>query len=143
MRLVLDQGYSPVDMNDEELEGYKNVLKRNEQFCMKVRKETSDFADKVVRAWLYLGSINKQNEFRLYVLEQKQQKEADAAAKKAAFVEQQRQMRTDQIKAEQQDNWQQKQDRRKAVNDEKLENIREKQRRMRDYYSQNGYGDSE
>jgi hypothetical protein len=143
MRLVVDRGYSPVDMNDEELEGFKNILKRNEQFCMKVRKETSDAADKVVKAWLYLGSIDKQNEFRLYVLELKQQKDAEVAARRAALTEQQRQMRSEQLKTEQQENWQQKQDRRRTVHDEKLENTRERQRSVRDYYNQNGYGDSE
>jgi hypothetical protein len=88
MKYIQNEGYSPIFIVDEdELESYKSVLKRNEQFCMKVRNETLGLVDKIVKAWVYLGTIEKQKDFRLYVLEQKKIKEQTRDEKRRAILD--------------------------------------------------------
>jgi hypothetical protein len=72
MQFVLVEGYVPVDIQDEEeLTSFKNIQKRRETFCRKIRKEAQVVVDSALKGWLYLGSINKQQSFRAYMHEQK------------------------------------------------------------------------
>jgi hypothetical protein len=135
MKFKVSEGYSPIDVNGQELDDFKSILKRNEQFCIKVRKETLVLVDMVVKGWLYLGTIDKQKEFRLYVIDQKQQKEKAQEGKRLVSQEQHREARKQQNLTEQQNVWQEKQDARK----QRYNDTRERQQRMENNYSQNGY----
>ena len=135
MRFEISEGYLPVDINEQELVGFKNTLKKNEQLCIKVRKETLEVADKAVKAWLYLGTIGKQKEFRFYVIDQKQKQEQAREERHLARQEQNRAARNQQRLDEQQNIWQEKQQGRT----ERINDARERQSRREDVYSQNGY----
>jgi hypothetical protein len=142
MKYILREGYTPVDINDAELVGFKEILRSKEQFCMKVRKETLDLVDKAVKAWLYLGSIQKQEEFQLYVINQKQQEKAIREGKRQAFQEQQGQIVRERQEAERQQISEGKQARRQNMEQERLQSASERQSRMREAYDKQGYGSS-
>jgi hypothetical protein len=90
MKYILSEGYSPIYIvDDEELESFKNILKRKEQFCLKVREETLSIVDKAIKSWLYLGTLEKQKDFRLYMLEQKQQKAQAREEQRKAILDKQ------------------------------------------------------
>jgi hypothetical protein len=90
MKYIESEGYSPIDIvGDEEMASFKNILKRKETFCLKVREETLGIVDKAVKSWLYLGTIEKQKDFRLYMLEQKQQKAQAREEQRKAIIEKQ------------------------------------------------------
>jgi hypothetical protein len=122
MKYILSEGYSPIYIVDEEeMESFKNILKRKEQFCLKVREETLGIVDKTIKAWLYLGTIEKQKEFRLYMLDQKKQKAQVREEKRREILDKQgeaarqrREMQKDAI-------------------------AQEKQSRLQNRYYQNGY----
>jgi hypothetical protein len=139
MKFEVDEGYTPVDINEQELVDFKTILKKDEQFCMKIRKETSNLADMVVKAWLYLGTIDKQNEFRRYMVDQKQQKEKAQEEKSAAFREQQKQAIRQQNMTEQQNAWQDKQDAKREAYNRARQEARDRQARLSNSYAQSGY----
>jgi hypothetical protein len=141
MKYVLSEGYSPIDMNDQELVGFKDILKKKEQFCLKVRKETSDLANMIVKGWLYLGTIDKQKAFRLYVIDQKQLEKQAQEEKRNAIKAERKDAKNQQRLKGQDNRWQQKEDRRQNLEQEKLANTRERYQRQRDRYDQynNGY----
>jgi hypothetical protein len=112
MKFILNEGYLPVTIEgQEELDNFKKILERKEQFCIKVRKDTEGFVVVAVKSWLYLGTIDKQQDFRLYMLNRKQQE-------KQAMEDQKRALLNDKVAAdrqrreqEKQNIWQSRQDR--------------------------------
>lgn len=122
MRYIMSEGYSPIQILDmDELESFKNILSRNEQFCMKVRKDTNDIVDKVVRSWIYLGMIGKQKDFRLYVVEQEKLKKETRDRQRQAILEKQAEEARQRREMQKQTIWQ------------------ERQNRLQNQYNQGGY----
>ncbi len=72
MQFVMSEGFVPIDIADEaELQSFKNIMNRREDFCRKIRRDFKRTLDNCVKAWLFLGSINEQETFRSYVVKEK------------------------------------------------------------------------
>jgi hypothetical protein len=142
MKFEVSEGYSPIELEGQELDEFKSILKNKEQLCIKVRKETTQYADTIVKAWLYLGSIDKQKEFRYYVMDQKQQKEKVEEDKRMAYQQQQLDTIRQRNAAKQDAIWQEREQARKDSVEARRQadaDARGRQRRLMDDYSQNGY----
>ncbi|MFC1763863.1 hypothetical protein ACFL6U_17535 [Planctomycetota bacterium] len=84
MKFTVVEGYLPVDFKDgEELARYKRVLKNRESFSRDVRKDVSALVEGCLKAWFYLGSINQQDAFKLFVFQEEQMARQAAAEKQA------------------------------------------------------------
>jgi hypothetical protein len=111
MKFILSEGYLPVDIEgQEELDNFKKILERKEQFCIKVRKETDGIVAVAIKSWLYLGTIEKQKEYRLYVNRQQQEKQA-LEGKRQAIREEKVAADRQRREQEKQNIWQARQDR--------------------------------
>lgn len=122
MKYIQSEGYSPVYLVDEEeLTSFKNILSRNEQFCQKVRTETLGVVNKIIKSWLYLGTIEKQKDFRLYMLEQKKIKEQSREEKRRAILDTQAEAARQRRETQKQNVFQ------------------ERQSRLQNQYNQGGY----
>jgi hypothetical protein len=83
MKHVLREGYLPTDIEgEEELRMYKDICKQKEKYGNKVRKEVRQVAQKAMNIWLYLGKIDQQGRYKLFVYETKKlEREARAQRK--------------------------------------------------------------
>jgi hypothetical protein len=78
MKHVLGEGYLPTDIEgEEELQMYKDICKRKEEYGKKVRKELREVVQKCLNIWLYLEKIDQQAAFKVFVYERKE-KEREA-----------------------------------------------------------------
>lgn len=84
MQFVVAEGYLPVEFSDgEELKAYREVLKRREALPRKMRSDITNQVDACLKAWVYLGTINQQQGFKLYRFQEQEKKKRLEAEKKA------------------------------------------------------------
>lgn len=100
MEFVMSEGFVPIEIADEaELKSFKSVMKRREDFCRKIRRDVKRTLDNSLKAWLYLGSINQQERFRSYIINEKAAakaaKEQARSARAAATREERNRRRED------------------------------------------------
>lgn len=112
MRFVLMDGYVPVDVDGQaELEQYKKICLQKERYAKKVRQELRGYTTKCLKAWLYLGTIDEQANYRTYAFEVK----AEAAAAKKEYYRRGREELASRERARReqtrQNNWQARQNR--------------------------------
>jgi hypothetical protein len=73
MKFVIIDGYTVVDVDgDEEMSQYKKISEQKEKYAKKVRQELRGYTTKCLKAWLFLGTIDKQAEFRTYAYKQRE-----------------------------------------------------------------------
>jgi hypothetical protein len=112
MKFVLNEGYLPVTIEgQEELDNFKKILERKEQFCIKVRKDAEAIVVVAVKSWLYLGTIDKQQDFRLYMLNRKQQEKQAVEDQRRAILDDKVAADRQRREQEKQNIWQNRQDR--------------------------------
>jgi hypothetical protein len=76
MNFILEDGYLPVVVDGEkEFESYRNICKQNEVFAQKVQKELRENMNKCITAWTYLGTIKKQEGYKVFAFREKEAKE--------------------------------------------------------------------
>jgi hypothetical protein len=93
MQFVWAEGHLATDVETgEELQSFKDILQSRERFCREVRAEVKEIVDAGIRAWFYLGTIDQQQGFGAYLLQQE-------AERKEAFLKK-RAERAAQVKEE-------------------------------------------
>jgi hypothetical protein len=120
MKHVLREGYLPTDIEgEEELQMYKDICKRKEDYGRKVRKELREAVQKCLNMWLYLEKIDQQATFKVFVYERK---EKERQAREAA-----RQKKREELRAK-------RDQKRKQEELRKQEGQMERQYRLRSRY---------
>jgi hypothetical protein len=107
---VIYEGYMPTDVSgEEELEMIKKICKQKEKYGQKVRKEMREDVKRCLNIWTYLGTINKQEEARVYAfmekdrLEKARREELNRRREDSAEISRQRR------EAEKRNAWQRRQ----------------------------------
>ena len=76
MKFVLVDGYESVEVDgNEEMDQYKKICLHKEKYAKKVHLELKGYTTKLLKGWLYLGTIGKQADFRVYAYKEKQKVE--------------------------------------------------------------------
>lgn len=89
MQYVIYDGYLPTVLEEgEDLSQFIQACTKKEEYGQKVRKELRASVDQCARMWVYLGSIDKKNDYKVYYaglkLKEKEQKDQEKAAYMAA-----------------------------------------------------------
>ncbi len=81
MKNAIYEGYVPTQVEEgDEFQMYKDMVMKKEQYGRKVHSELRPLAQQCLKAWIYLGQINEQENLKAYVAEKKlQAKQADEA----------------------------------------------------------------
>lgn len=93
MQFVWSEGYIATDVETgEELQRFKEILQDRERFCRKVRDDVKVIVDECIRAWFYLGTIDRQKAFGAYLVQAEAKRKEDylkQRAERAAQVKEQ------------------------------------------------------
>ena len=109
---VLYEGYMPTDVSgEEEVEMIKKICKQKEKYGQKVRKEMREDVKRCLNIWTYLGTINKQEEARVYAFLEKEKLEKARQEELLRVRDYSREMRRQKIEAEKRNDWLRRQDR--------------------------------
>jgi hypothetical protein len=112
MKMEMEEGYTPMQIeNEEELEQFKIILDRKEKFAIKVREEMEKYVQTAIKGWVYLGQMNKQEDFKVFALQVSEKKKQDQEAKRQALLEEKTEKDRQRREQEKQNIWQNRQDR--------------------------------
>jgi hypothetical protein len=112
MQFVQEEGYQPVQIEaGPELEQFKAILDRKEKLAIKIREELEVQLKLAIKAWLYLGQIKKQDEFRAFVVQTKEKNKQEMDAKRQQLLSDKTTADRTRREQEKQNIWQNRQDR--------------------------------
>jgi hypothetical protein len=97
MQFVWAEGHLATDVETgEELQRFKDILQSRERFCRDVRTDVKGIVDAGIRAWFYLGTIDRQQSFGVYLVqEESKRKEAQRKKRAERAAQAREQMRQD------------------------------------------------
>jgi len=97
MQFVWAEGHLATEVETgEELERFKDILQSRERFCRQARADVKVIVDACIKAWLYLGTIDQQQGFGVYIVQQETKRKEDYLKKRAERAAQvKEQMRQD------------------------------------------------
>ena len=97
MQFVWAEGHMKTDVESgEELQRFKDILLSRERFCKQVRADVKAIVDAGIRAWFYLGTIDRQQGFGVYIVrEEAKRKEAQRKRRAERAAQAREQMRQD------------------------------------------------
>ena len=84
MQFVWAEGHLATEVETgEELQRFKEILQSRERFCRQVRADVKGIVEACIQAWFYLGTIDRQQGFGVYLV-QEEGKRKEAQRKKRA-----------------------------------------------------------
>ena len=141
MKNAIYEGYVPTAIEGaEELNMYKEIVFKKERYGQKVHKELRPIADQCIKMWLYLGTINEQENLRTHVAQMKLKAAADKQAMRDAIRDDKRQSAYAHSKAREEKKFEQglersRQERYDTRRDYRQDSLYYRQTRLDDRYS--------
>jgi len=88
MEYVIYDGYLPVEIEEgEDRLQFVQACVKKEEYGQKVRKDLRTSLDQYARMWVYLDSINKKNDFKVYLADLKLKDKEQRDQQKAAYLD--------------------------------------------------------
>lgn len=112
MQMEIEEGYLPVQIETpEELDQFKTILDRKEKFAMKVREDAEKYIQTAMKAWVYLGQLGKQEEFKTFIVRVREDKKHELEARREEVSQENVAQARQRREQEKQNVWQNRQDR--------------------------------